>query len=161
MIRWDEPWEYYISRDLPFSEMKTRFRIMLVVTLIFVIFGSIMFGYTFGCFRNKAKMIVMRSERQTFQLAADKLQATFPNAPEYLLGLSNDTEVTKSVTSALLGANLQLNPSNYVFLSVKQGTIDQGFLRDPFGGHYSFRLVLQKDDQLTTKRTARIMVVTE
>ena len=103
----------------------------------------------------------MRTERQTFQLAADKLQATFPSVPEYLLGLSNDTEVTKSVTSALLGVNRQLNPSNYIFLLVDQETVDHGVLRDPFGGHYTFRLVLQKDDQLTMKRTTRILVVSE
>ena len=143
---------------------ESKRRILIVSLLIAVAIGAFAFGFHLGRalerVRMEAWMKIASIGTQNVQKAADELQETFPDAIPKLRRMTNEADISKSITFALFGTNQLLNPSNLVFLQMPDGAIENGVLRNKYVKRFTFRLVWQPNNS-TTDSTLKISVSSE
>ena len=141
--------------------MKSNRRIVALPALILLAVASGVCGVWIGEWHLKQQMKAMVATTRAIQSSTDNLLKLFPTDYELLSQYSNDVELSKAITSALLGLNQQLNPSNYIFLVIYHGKVENGLLLDAYGRRIDFRLVVQDDRSTTNNQKGRILAVAD
>lgn len=133
----------------------------------FYVFALVAVGISFcGGFETGTKLFRSamkgpRFEIQAVQQATDLMSKGYSNAVDRVAAVSNDDERSRMVTSALFGANRELNPSNVVFFLADTNFVKNGMLRDMLGRRFIFRVVAANDKTFSSNDTARILVAAE
>jgi len=137
--------------------MRSRFIPILTLALFTTV--SFVIGFCLGREHLSARLRFATLESKSLQSALDNLESTVGLTDQKLEELSYDPALSSQVLSALEGKNQDLNPSNFVFVSLDQKRLESGRLRTPLDGTYDFQVVVGPRVVNNKLRKAALLVV--